>query len=125
MRGPEESFRRARVLRRNMTLPEVVLWMHLKGRQLRGLPFRKQHVHGRYVLDFYCAPARLCVEVDGAHHAREDRVRRDEARDAALAGQGLLTLRFDARDVLDDERLDGVLRRIGDVGEARLERGRA
>jgi very-short-patch-repair endonuclease len=39
--------------------------------------FRRQHPIGRYVLDFYCAGARLAVEIDGLSHDLGDRPQRD------------------------------------------------
>ncbi|WP_204270871.1 DUF559 domain-containing protein, partial [Escherichia coli] len=56
--------------------------------------FRKQHAAGPYVLDFYCAPAMLAIEVDGEAHARGDRPARDATRDAWLAEQGVKVLRY-------------------------------
>ena len=55
---------RARRLRKDMSLPEVLLWKHLKGAP-EGIKFRRQHPSGELVLDFYCADARLAVEIDG------------------------------------------------------------
>jgi len=65
---------------------------------------------GRYVLDFYCEAARLCVEVDGQGHDAADRPARDAARDDWLAGQGVRTLRLPASLVLDD--LDAAVRTV-------------
>ena len=48
-----------------MTPPEARLWRCLKGHKLDGLKFRRQHSVGPYILDFYCASAKLAVEVDG------------------------------------------------------------
>ena len=50
-----------------MTKPERELWSMLRRNQL-GLHFRKQHALEPYILDFYCAAARLCVEIDGPGH---------------------------------------------------------
>ena len=75
-----------------------------------GLRFRKQHAADGYVLDFYCAPARLAIEVDGEAHSRGDRPMRDAIRDAWLATQGVRVLRYPASDVLSN--LEGVVREI-------------
>ena len=85
-----------------MSLPEVLLWRELRGGRLEGLRFRRQHPFGRYVLDFYCEPVRLAVEVDGAMHYVEDRPERDAVRDAFLAQAHIRTLRIPARTVLKD-----------------------
>ena len=71
--------KRARALRRAMSLPEVLLWQVLRTRP-NGLKFRKQHPTGAYVLDFYCGDARLAIEVDGEAHGRGDRPRHDGRR---------------------------------------------
>ena len=62
MRASILTFKRARTLRRKMTLPEVLLWQELRGGRLNGLHFRRQHPVGPYILDFFCAAARLAVE---------------------------------------------------------------
>src|SRR5688572_1831507 len=100
MEAPERTRKLARDLRRRMSLPEVLLWKQLKGRQLDGLLFRKQHPVGPYVLDFYCAAARLCVEVDGYTHSTGRHIDGDPARDGWLLKQGIRTLRLSAELVL-------------------------
>jgi ATP-dependent DNA helicase RecQ len=91
---------KARDLRRDMSLPEVQLWQALRGEKLGGLKFRRQHPISPYVLDFYCAGARLAVEIDGDSH--DGRAAQDARRDAFLLEQGIRTLRIPARDVLND-----------------------
>jgi len=84
-----------------MTLPELKLWNAIRRGQLDGLKFRRQHPIGPYVLDFFCAAARLDVEVDGLAHCTEDRLEKDAARDRWLARHGIMTLRIPASWVLD------------------------
>src|SRR3954447_22406968 len=116
MRAPLLTFKRARALRRALTLPEVLLWQALRGGRVGGLRFRRQHPVGPYVLDFYCPSARLAVEVDGTTHDFPGQARRDLRRDAWLAGQGIRVLRVPAPDVLDEERRRGVLDTIAAAG---------
>lgn len=92
-----------------MSLPEVLLWQVLRS-QPGGYRFRRQAPAGDYVLDFYCAPARLAIEVDGEAHSRGDRPGRDLVRDAWLEQRGVRVLRVRAEDVLRD--LDSVVRYI-------------
>src|SRR3546814_18208556 len=66
------ALKNARRLRREMTLPEVLLWQRLKGRS-QGFKFRKQHPVGIVVLDFYCAAKRTAIEIDGTVHDMGDR----------------------------------------------------
>jgi very-short-patch-repair endonuclease len=112
MRSGFATFKRAKVLRRSMTRPEVHLWEHLRDQRLAGLRFRRQHPVGSYVLDFYCVAARLCVEVDGAAHGFAAQAERDEQRDAWLAARGIRVLRFAASDILSSEIMPGVLAAI-------------
>ena len=109
MRAPVLTFKRARALRRTMTLPEVILWRHLRGDALAGLRFRRQHPVGPYILDFFCHAARLAIEIDGGAHESTDRAAHDRRRDRWLTGQSIRVLRFAARDVLDEARLEYVL----------------
>ena len=87
-----ELERRARELRQEATSAEQVLWDVLRAGRLDGLKFRRQHPVGRFVLDFYCAAHRLCVEVDGPVHERQRE--HDATRDEALLLHGIRTLRF-------------------------------
>jgi very-short-patch-repair endonuclease len=109
LRAQDQTLNRARELRREMSLPEVVLWQTLRKGGLAGLRFRRQHPIGPYILDFYCPSARLAVEVDGLSHDNAAQVRHDEKREAWLAERGVTVLRVRAGDVLRDERLEGVL----------------
>jgi very-short-patch-repair endonuclease len=109
MRAPVLTFKRARALRRDMSLPEVILWGHLRGGRLAGLRFRRQHPIGPYILDFYCAEARLAVEVEGWVHDSPEQALHDERRQAWLARRNIRMLRVPAKEVLKDEELEGVL----------------
>jgi very-short-patch-repair endonuclease len=104
--------KRARELRRQMSLPEVLLWQQLRKRP-EGLKFRKQFPIGEMTVDFACLERRLIIEVDGEGHSFGDQPRRDAARDALLRQQGFRVLRIAARDVLKD--MDAVLRYIAVV----------
>jgi very-short-patch-repair endonuclease len=92
---------RARALRRDMSLPEGLLWRELRQRP-GGFKFRRQHPIGNLVVDFYCPSARLVVEVDGLAHDMGAQPKRDPARDAWLNAQGFRVLRITAPDVLRD-----------------------
>ncbi len=83
-----------------MSLPEHVLWRELRGRQLDGLRFRRQHPVGRYVLDFFCPALRLAIEVDGRGH--ELRSATDARRDAELLALDIVTIRIGAAAILSD-----------------------
>lgn len=109
LHGPKETQKRAAKLRRDLSLPEVLLWLELRKRPA-GLRFRKQHPAGVYVLDFFCPQHSLAVEVDGEAHERGDRPERDLARDAWLTSEGVRVLRISASEVLGN--MEGVVRHI-------------
>jgi very-short-patch-repair endonuclease len=105
----EEKTERARTLRREATAVEARLWGNLKGNQLDGLSFRRQHPAGPYVLDFYCPQLRLSIELDGSQHQERDHQQRDERRSGWLRARGVTELRFWNNDT---ENLSGVLETI-------------
>jgi very-short-patch-repair endonuclease len=86
-------------LRDTLSLPEALLWRLLKGSP-EGVHFRSQHPIGRYVLDFYCAKAKVAFEIDGVAHDMGDRPEHDAERDAWLRGEGIEVVRILATEVL-------------------------
>ncbi|HEX7594624.1 MAG TPA: endonuclease domain-containing protein [Anaerolineae bacterium] len=70
---------RARELRRAMTPAEKKLWQHIRLGQL-GAQFRRQHAVGPYIVDFFCAKAKLVIEIDGDVHADPEQAARDAER---------------------------------------------
>ncbi|MDE2596295.1 MAG: DUF559 domain-containing protein [Sphingomonadales bacterium] len=83
-----------------MSLPEVLLW-NLLRRAPAGIVFRRQVSLGEHlIVDFYCAKARLCIEIDGIAHDLGDNPQRDEVRDATLRELGLDVARIAAVDIL-------------------------
>jgi very-short-patch-repair endonuclease len=109
LRTPIKRVKRARRLRRQLSLPEVLLWKALQPRP-DGLKFRKQFPIDGMTVDYACLSHRLIVEVDGAHHGMGDQPQRDQARDRFLRREGFEVMRVLARDVLNN--LDGVIRSI-------------
>ena len=98
----QEAISSARQFRKQLTPPEALLWVALRRRGLNGLKFRRQHPIGAYVLDFYCASARLAVEVDGMQHSTDEQATHDRARDVWLRANGIRVLRILASAVRDD-----------------------
>ena len=94
----------AQKLRREMTKEERHLWYDF----LAALPirFRRQKVLGRYIVDFYCADARLVIELDGGQHYEDAAQRRDAVRDLWMKRQGLTVLRYSNADI--EENFEGV-----------------
>lgn len=75
-----EIFKKAEMLRNNMTIPEKKLWKRLKGNQLMGYKFRRQHPIDIFVVDFYCHKAKLVIEIDGENHNRLEIREYDQGR---------------------------------------------
>ena len=115
MPAPVLTLKRARKFRRTMTLPEVLLWERIRGGRLNGLRFRRQNPIGPYILDFYCASARVAVEIDGAGHNHESQWAHDKRRDRWLGENRIRVLRTPARDILNDEAIEGVVVSIADA----------
>ena len=97
-----------RRLRLTPTDAEIRLWSRVRRKQLEGFRFRRQHPLGPYVVDFFCAEAKLIVEVDGGQHADDG-----EVRTRWLKARGYRVIRFWNNDVLANT--DGVLRMILDA----------
>jgi very-short-patch-repair endonuclease len=89
-----------RRLRSSMTDAELRLWHYLRGRQMCGFKFRRQHPFGDCILDFVCLNAKLVIEVDGGQHG--ECAADDAIRTAALAQAGFKVLRFWNNEVLCD-----------------------
>src|SRR5215472_11598933 len=98
----QDDFRtqRARQLRREMTPTEKRLWKHLRGRRFAGFKFRRQTPIAGYIADFYCAKARLILELDGESHVGKES--RDEQRQQALEEQGFHVIRIWDTDIYDE-----------------------
>ncbi len=90
----------AKNLRHRETESEKLLWEKLKGSQLNGLKFRRQHPIAQFIADFYCHSALLVVEIDGGIHLQDDVKEYDENRTFELEKLGLAVIRFTNEDVL-------------------------
>ena len=107
-RTTEAIQERARELRRDQTPAERELWARLRGKQLCGLKFRRQHPIGRCIVDFCCVASKLVIEVDGDSHAFQEEY--DSARTAYLEERGYRVIRFTNQQV--HRQLDDVLAEV-------------
>lgn len=89
-----------RNLRNNMTEAEQLLWSRLRRKQILGVQFYRQKPLASYIVDFYCAAAKLVIELDGSQHFEPAAQTRDRQRTADLESLGLRVVRFDNRQVL-------------------------
>jgi very-short-patch-repair endonuclease len=109
----------ARNLRKEMTDAERTLWTFLRGKKILGIQFYRQKPIGPYIVDFYAPATKLVIEADGSQHLEPEHVKMDEVRDAFLAEQGLLVLRFDNGTIL--KQTDSVLEKVYHICRGRLE----
>ena len=108
---------RAKELRRDLTPQERKLWYNF----LRGYPVKvyKQRIIESFIVDFYCAEARLVIELDGSQHYTEQGKAYDAERSAVLEQYGLLVLRFANNDV--DNHFNAVCAQIDNIIQSRLQ----
>ena len=92
----------ARLLRKNSTLSEILLWKHLRGKQMKGYDFHRQKPLDNYIVDFFCNELMLAIEIDGSSHELEGAYERDQERQQKLESLGISFLRFDDRMVKQD-----------------------
>ena len=87
----------AKQLRKEMTKEERHLWYDF----LRFYPvrFSRQKVLGKYIVDFYCAEAKLIVELDASQHYEAENIAKDQERTAFLEGYGLQIVRIPNNEV--------------------------
>ena len=91
-----------RTLRNTLTPAEATLWKSLKGGQLAGRKFRRQHSVGAYILDFYCPEERIAVELDGAGHYTAAGGLHDATRTDYLKSLGIQVIRFENKLIWSD-----------------------
>jgi len=106
----------ARMLRKNQTCSEQVLWKRIRDRQIEGYKFLRQHpiIYDRrgndlnfFIPDFYCPEKRLIIEVDGSIHKWT--VEYDRWREKVLKRQDLRILRIRNSEL---DKIDEVVERI-------------
>jgi acetylglutamate kinase len=97
-------FQRAKELRNRMTPAEELLWKAIHINEWK-LKFRRQHPVANWVVDFYCHPIKLVIELDGGVHDAEDVKKKDAERENYLKKMGLIVLRFKNEDVLNNRKM--------------------
>ena len=88
----KENIPLAKTLRKNMTPWERKLWYEF----LRDYPvrFQRQKAIGNFIADFYCARARLVIELDGGGHYTAEQSEKDEMRTKDLESMNLTVVRI-------------------------------
>ncbi len=97
-------------MRNQPTEAEALLWDVIKGKQIEGFKFRRQHIIGEYITDFICLKENLIIEVDGLIHQLPENKTSDEERTDWLELEGYRVIRFTNDEVLSN--LDKVLEKI-------------
>ncbi len=107
----------ARSLRKDMTKEERHLWYDY----LRDYPVRflRQKVIDDYIVDFYCASAKLIIELDGSQHYEDQGREYDERRTVALQARGLTVIRIPNNELMKNFR--GVCEYIDMIVQQRLQ----
>ncbi len=90
----KELKEKARFLRNNSTLTEVLLWNHLKRGQRRGYDFHRQKPILHWIVDFFCYDLMLAIEVDGDYHEFDEVKTKDKYRQEQIEALGISFLRF-------------------------------
>jgi very-short-patch-repair endonuclease len=103
----KKNKKNSRYLRNNQTDAELLLWSHMRKKQIKNIQFYRQKPIGNYIVDFYAPAAKLVIEIDGGQHFEKDQMQRDVKRDAYLSNLGLKVLRFDNLQVL--QSIDSVM----------------
>ncbi len=96
--------------RSNPTPAEMAMWEMLRGKNLDGYKFRRQHIIGAYIADFVCLSEKLIIELDGYYHQLPDNISSDEERTLWLNKQGFDVIRFNNNEVL--QNIDEILNKI-------------
>lgn len=105
-----DIFEKAAILRENMTGAEKLLWEKLNDRNLFKNKFRRQHPIDIFVVDFYCHPIRLVIEIDGGYHLNLEQKEYDIGRSGELENWGLKIIRFTNNEIFTN--MDLVVKKI-------------
>jgi very-short-patch-repair endonuclease len=113
-------FRKAKVLRDNMTPSEKKLYEKLRNNQMLGLRFKSQHPIDQFIVDFYCHSLKLVIEVDGEVHDLKRTKDNDDNRTFELEKFGLTVIRFNNKDVINN--IDSVVQKIMSICRVLIKR---
>lgn len=95
----------SRQLRNHSTLSEILLWKKLRAGGMMKYTFNRQKPLNNYIVDFYCKPLNLVIEVDGGYHYEPTQQIKDKERQQILESMNLNFLRFSDQQVRKDMAL--------------------
>lgn len=108
----QKALQITKMLRRNTTVHEKIMWKHLRKQRL-GYKFRRQVPVGKYVVDFICIELGLAIEIDGGHHYEIEQMKKDMKRTQYLEGVGIKVVRFNNHQV--STNIEGVIEKLIDA----------
>ncbi len=111
-----ETLSVAKILRKNMTMCEKLLWERLKLKQINGLRFRRQHPIDFFIADFYCHEVRLVIEIDGEIHNQQREY--DDGRSAEMEKYSIKVIRFTNSEV--ENNIEEVIKNIENEIKSRI-----
>jgi very-short-patch-repair endonuclease len=113
-----DIFEAASLMRKNMTLAELVIWSQLRNKDIFKVKFRRQHPIDVFIVDFYCHELRLAIEIDGEIHNDDKLKEYDLGRTYALQKYGIKVIRFSNQQVLCslESVTEKILKEIREIG---------
>lgn len=91
---------RRRLLRKNATDSEIIVWNYLRSLRIQGYIFRRQHSIGWYIVDLYCTAHRLVIEIDGEIHSSKEQIEYDKIRDEYMRSMKITVVRYKNEQIL-------------------------
>lgn len=91
----------------------MLLWRHIRAKQLEGLKFRRQQPLGNCIVDFICLEKRVIIQLGGVQHSFDSEKNKDLISDKWFEAQGYKVLRFRNNDI--SKNMNGVLKIIKDA----------
>ena len=98
-----------KLLRKNQTPQEKILWNILRNRQFFNLKFKRQVPIENYIVDL-CDKKMLIIELDGAQHNFDNNINYDKERTEFLENLGYKVIRFWNNEI--DDNIEGVLQQL-------------
>ena len=93
----KELLDNAKQLRKEMTDQGKKLWYQFLRPD--SMKWYKQRIFGNYIVDFYCAKAKLAIEIDGKTHLEESAKMYDQIRTEYLNSLGIAVIRYTNEDI--------------------------
>ncbi|HMA65276.1 MAG TPA: endonuclease domain-containing protein, partial [Chitinispirillaceae bacterium] len=103
----------SKILRKEMTTTESILWNRLRNRQVCGCKFRRQQILLGFIADFYCEEAKLVIEVDGSLHDTNEQKKVDIHKDDVYNELRLTVLRVTNEEI--EHNVDSVVAKISNL----------